>query len=892
MSRSFVKNFEEFEGLDLTSSDLSSNDNFANRFENWDFRGLKSIVGRRGEKRNLYHSYGGSVTFDPVPHGLVVYRYLAQNETTVRVGEQLIIPYSTKTILFQTSGSITLTYVGASAPADISLLLDTGTATYKVYLRENGTITTTIDIGNGVSTSSTTLASLVSTINALANWNCTFTSPTAGAFPTVGAGTTSPYAVEALDLMDSLPVSGGGGTAIAFEYMGVKNALQDKLTSGSTYKNYTYINGYGQVVSTLNKNNVLYIASGRRLMKWDGMNFYDAGLPKPAVNAIANTAGAGLSAGTYKYRIRFHFRDFQQNDIYGDYVETSVVVAGGGSSQVTITIDPSAIVNAGFNTKFARVNGAQAGVTTITVDAGHTFEIGDPIYFSDSATLTYLERYVTATTATTITITGAVVTVGDNTPMSCNLRFQLGRTTANGVDVYELSYSPTLIEPTYEPTNFTFVDGTSDAILTSNALMNFPSSGIPIQEPSFCSTLCEHQGKIFAVAGVSPYEGVYPSTDVYYEFDPDFPEAFSDLATVRIPSTTRSAITCLHSSSENMLAVFKETSYFNVIGEIDTDGNYQVVTVSDGDIGCPSPHSIQKINALNGSLFCSNRGFALLVNGIIDETIGERTRAAFDNINYPRGTGSLSDSIAISPINRTKIVPFKAVSVNHNIDGKYICCIPAFQGTWGGELVSCAETAANKIFVYDYRYRKWGEYTYTEGVPSSGMVMYKDLLMTLNCVAVYTYDSGINDKTYLYKENRAACSNLQALGLPVDARQYDYANGVYPITNVYETSAISLGEPSVLKQFISCKVYQLATAIRDFTLSLTTYRNFNKTTAHSTASFSFPTTVVEATKEIKKAMSRTMNFRFTANTIHQVPMMSGFEIEVESDAKKESLEHK
>lgn len=885
MSRSFVKNFEEFEGLDLTSSDLSSNDNFANRFENWDFRGLKSIVGRRGEKRSLYHSYAGSAIFDPVPHGLAVYRYLAQNETTVRIGEQLVIPYSTKTILFQTSGSITLTYVGASAPANISLLLDTGTATYKVYLRENGTITTTIDIGNGVSTSSTTLATLVSTINALANWNCTFTSPTGGTFPTVGAGTTSPYAVEALDLMDNFPISGGGGTAIAFDYMGVRNALQDKLTSGATYKNYTYINGYGQAVSTLNKNNVLYIASGRRLMKWDGMNFYDAGLPAIQFNTIAASAGAGLTAGTYKYRIRWHYKDFQQNDIYSDYKEASIAVSAG-NLQATLGIGNGNLAN-GWNVKFARVNGLQAGVTTITVDAGFTLEIGDPVYLYNTASLAYVERYITAVTATTITITGAVISVADNAPISCNMRIEIGRTASNGVDFYVLS-----VEPAYDSAGVTYVDALADATLISNALMNFPSSGIPIQEPSFCSTLCEHQGKIFTVAGVSPYEGVYPSTDVYYEFDPDFPEAFSSLATVRIPSTTKSAITCLHSSSENMLAVFKETSYFNVIGEIDTDGNYQVVSVSDGDIGCPSPHSIQKINALNGSLFCSNRGFALLVNGVIDETIGERTRAVFDNINYPRGTGSLSDSVAISPVNETKIIPFKAVSVNHNIDGKYICCIPAFQNTWGGQLVSCGETAANKIFVYDYRYRKWGEYTYTEGVPSSGMVMYKDLLMTLNCIAIYTYGSGTNSATYLYKENRAACSNLQAGGLYVDARQYDYANGVYAITNVYETSGIHLGEPSVLKQFLACKVYQLATAITNFTLALTTYRNFNKTVAHSTASFSFATNIIESTKEIKKAMSRVLNFRFTANTIHEVPMMSGFEIEVESDARKESLEHK
>lgn len=882
MSRSFVKNFEDFEGLDLTSSDLSSNDNFANRFENWDFRGLKSIIGRRGEKRWAYSSIGGSLIFDAVPHGLMVYRYLVQNETAVKLGEQLVIPYSTSEILIQTTGSLTITYVGASPPANFSLLLDTGTSTYKVYLRENGTITSTIDIGNG-SLGSMSLSTLVSTINALANWNCVITNPVGGTFPTLGATTTNPIAVEALELMDNLPVSGGGGTAMEFSYLKVGRSLQPKFLSGALNGNYTHLNGYGQVMSSLNKNNVLYLANGRRLMKWDGMNLYDAGLPYIQFNTIAASAGAGLTTGTYKYRIRWHYRDFQLNDIYSDYVEASIAVAGG-NLQATLGIG-NGVLASGWNTKFARVNGIQAGVTTITVDAGFTFLVGDPVYFLNTASGAYVERYVTALTATTITISGTAVSVADNAPISCNMRVEIGRTASNGVDFYVLS-----VEPAYDSAGITYIDALADTSLVANALMNFPSSGIPISDPSFCTTLCEHQGKMFTVSGLSPFTGSYPSTDVFYEFDPDFPEAFSALATVRVPSTTKSPITCLHSSSENMLAIFKETSYFNIIGEIDVDGNYQVVAVSDGDIGCPSPHSIQKINALNGSLFCSNRGFALLTNGIIDERIGERTRAAFDNINYYRGEGALYDYVPISPVNKDRIIPFKAVSVNHNIDGKYICHIPAYQGYWGTHINNYDKHG--KTFVFDYRYNKWGEYTYNEAIPNTGMVMYKDSLISLSTILTTLFGFSGAYESYVYKENREACRNLQAGGLPVDARQYDYANGVYPITNVYETSAISLGEPSVLKQFISCKVYQLATAIRDFTLSLTTYRNFNKTTAHSTASFSFPTNVVEATKEIKKAMSRTMNFRFTANTIHQVPMMSGFEIEVESDAKKESLEHK
>lgn len=881
MVRSFIKNFEEFEGLDITSSDLSRNENFASIFQNWEHVGLKSIRGRRGNKQFAFHAKGGSGTIDQSLHGIASYKYLSQNETTVKLAEKLLLFYGTKTILTLTTGTVTITYTGVSAPGKMSILLDTASSTYKAYFYANAILVHTLDLGNGDS-SSLSLSSFISTVNGYSDFNCVLTSPTT--FPALGASTTEPYALEAFEMMKDLPIATGGGTAITINYFDSRNALLDKFPSGSGYDNYTFTNGQGQAVSTLNKNNVLYIAFGRRLAKWDGMNFYDAGLPKPAVNAIANTAGAGLSAGTYKYRIRFHFRDFQQNDIYGDYVETSVVVAGGGSSQVTITIDPSAIVNAGFNTKFARVNGAQAGVTTITVDAGHTFEIGDPIYFSDSATLTYLERYVTATTATTITITGAVVTVGDNTPMSCNLRFQLGRTTANGVDVYELSYSPTLIEPTYEPTNFTFVDGTSDAILTSNALMDFPTSGIPIEEAPFSTTLCEHQGKIFAVSGVSPFTGVSPSLDVYYEFDPDFIEAFSSLATVRIPSTTKSAITCLHSSSENMLAVFKETSYFNIVGEIGLDGNYQVITISDGDIGCPSPHSIQKINALNGSLFLSNRGFALLTNGIIDETIGERTRLAFQDIEYFRGSGDPAELISIAP-NQDKIIPYKAMSVNHNIDGKYICYVPAYNGFWG-DLVS--EWTTSRCFVFDYRYNKWGEYNkYFRG--NGGYAMYGDKLHSLGVFTAYDYPASVA-VAGLYRETKREVNNYNGTAY-VAQFQYDYADGTFPIENIYKTTGLHLGTPSKLKQFLGCKIYQLATAITAFSLRLKTYRNFG-TTIHSDVTFDFATTTQEKDKDLRVTSSRVLAFEFSNVTIHQCPMMSGYEIDVEEDYVEETLQNR
>lgn len=67
-----------------------------------------------------------------------------------------------------------------------------------------------------------------------------------------------------------------------------------------------------------------------------------------------------------------------------------------------------------YSTGAAQVNGAQATVNTITVDAGHTFWYGKSAVFSDSVSGGTVTRDVLAWTDTTITVGGNAVTVSDN----------------------------------------------------------------------------------------------------------------------------------------------------------------------------------------------------------------------------------------------------------------------------------------------------------------------------------------------------------------------------------------------------------------------------------------------------------------------------------------------
>ncbi|RLF65237.1 MAG: hypothetical protein DRN30_04410 [Thermoplasmata archaeon] len=62
----------------------------------------------------------------------------------------------------------------------------------------------------------------------------------------------------------------------------------------------------------------------------------------------------------------------------------------------------------------ATVDGAQAGVTTITVDAGHSIQIGALVTFVDDINSEYITRAVASVGSTTVAITGAAVNVSNN----------------------------------------------------------------------------------------------------------------------------------------------------------------------------------------------------------------------------------------------------------------------------------------------------------------------------------------------------------------------------------------------------------------------------------------------------------------------------------------------
>jgi hypothetical protein len=206
---------------------------------------------------------------------------------------------------------------------------------------------------------------------------------------------------------------------------------------------------------------VIYIANGWDYpQKYDGQTVYRAGMPqgvRPSATDNTTFAIKPFSTGdAFQYAVTYTQIDNRNHLVEGDVSEVWKHTVGTTFSAIDVTVTNIA-ANTGWNTNGAKavggtatvygpdidgfyydfvplavgftlkigdsayyldttcaqINGAQANVITITVDAGHGIEPGDVVYFLDT-TPVQIVRNVMATTATSFTIDGEPVSVADN----------------------------------------------------------------------------------------------------------------------------------------------------------------------------------------------------------------------------------------------------------------------------------------------------------------------------------------------------------------------------------------------------------------------------------------------------------------------------------------------
>jgi len=611
-----IKQFINHFGLDLKSSDIVREPQFASDMMNAKYRKDGNITKRSGF-RSRAESQGG--------FGL--YNYKRIDPATARENEILIAVDENLNKLI--SSTMTVSYSGADESCIFELFFDTVSSVYRCQITEGTTLILNYDLGKGIDElSPVDLADLKGQIDALTDFSATIT-----------GDDTIPAAF--LDLARSVNLFGGDLDMTAYSWEQISSPSAVLFPGNNTFKNDTDFENtaFEQI------NNVAYFSNGYdSQIKYDGQNAYKSGLPQgSSLTGVLN--GAGAPNGAYIYAVVYSNIDAVGNLTEGNIGPNSAVL-NPANQIVDVTVD-NIQEGSGFNTNCAIVAGAQGPVNTITVDDGsggqHTMRVGDTAYFFDTVSGSYVEREVTTITATTITVAGAAVTVTDNSVISNNLRIGIYRTRNAGTIKYLVAEIPNNSFAAQQ----VYSDNTADSAL-----------GIELIIPEFSRDL-PPKGRYLASYNNQMFvSGDLSNPNLAYWTPPGEPEHFyTAILNLRFQSPNGDKIKAIKQSNE-VMCVFESRAIHIISGDI-PNNNIRVETITK-DIGCVSQQSIQEVKGL--LYFLSDRGVYTTVSGQLPEELSGTIEPLFERI-----TLSEDEELHLKT----------AVAVNFRLDEEYILHIPA-----------------------------------------------------------------------------------------------------------------------------------------------------------------------------------------------------------------------
>lgn len=630
------KFYSNFAGIDLRSPDISQNPEAATSMINGKFRNSGSISKREGYQIAGADTVGG--------FGATTYENVASDGTSAE--EYITIDQN----LFKlVDDSFTVTYApGDSSTGRYDLYYDVTDATFYFDLYD-GTATRRLhyNIGNGYTGTNRSVADVKTQIDATTNFSAT------------AATATTTYAAF-VPTKRNVSLPDGTAVTISFKYF-------TQIATPSTYSN-PFSTFYGQRTSTNFENatfaqlkQILYISTGHdALHKYDGLRVYKAGLPVGTAPTDSVGAGGSLTVGNYLWKYTYVYTDAKGNEIESTPSDTVDFTSAGSDSRV-ITVT-NLQETSGYNVSQAVVNGTQAGVNTITVDAGHGLVVGDYVYVADGVSGTVVNRKVTATASTTITIDGDAVNVNDNEVVSC-IKISLYRTQAGGTLFY---LSVDMLNDTDNNTQ-TFDDGIADAAIGAEFVEPIKPHGLPVS------------GKyIRAWRNQLVISGNTSSTNTVYYSDIESPEYFPPADNSFLVNTTVTGIREL----DNLLFVFKDKSIDAVSGDFGTD-QFSVDNISNEGTGCKAHATIQEVN--KQVWFLSDDGvYSVSAEGLVEQSFPIRPR-------FLGSTHSFKQAVAYNWVRETKyLVMLPTLDVN-----------PTY-----------ANDTTSRIYVYDYfpRHKAWFEW--------------------------------------------------------------------------------------------------------------------------------------------------------------------------------------
>lgn len=432
MAQLATADYSNFSGVDLVTPLTSRNGQSAQLLQNCVFKISGSIARRPGWK------YRAKIPFS-CGAGLYIEPDGTESRMVVGDGPLYKITDNTFSIAYSGTKSVVAT-----------CLYDAASAQWRFQILEDSIEVLNYPLGNAINTAvPVTLATLKTQIDAISG----------GLFVvTITGSTTAPAAYLPTMYRETFIGSAPGILAITFQTVSAirkPNGAPDPFVNQYANRN----NSSFRLATFLNHRNVFYIGTTKDTpKKYDTRRVYNMGAPKVSTVTAASSGGGAITAN-WNYRLRTSHKDAKANYNPGS-LSSFKNISIAASSGVNLTADVP-LESSGYPTDFARVNGAQVGVTTITVFAGHSLVAGDLIYLLDrsASALFAVERSVVSVGATTVQISGAAVNVNASDIISSGMLLEIYRTKNNGATLYSIAKLP--LDPRTGTQSFT--DSTTDA---------------------------------------------------------------------------------------------------------------------------------------------------------------------------------------------------------------------------------------------------------------------------------------------------------------------------------------------------------------------------------------------------------------------------------------------
>lgn len=610
-----------------------------------------------------------------------------------------------------------------------------------------------------------------------------------------------------------------------------------------------------------NLNGALYIPAGsgtlatsdgftNNLIKTDGQTVVRAGLPK-ANMTVALAAGVGALVGDYKYKAYLKRIDAQGNIVEGtpSDVQTITYAAGAGTSQGTVSSSLTGITfPTGFQARGCFKNTAETTAAAFLVDdnAGNVafMQPGDPVAFLDNTTpvvgrtgvgvlyRSVVSAYDGPNTTITIADPSGAYTIPNNSPISTGLTMVFLRTTAGGNTYYELAEVPITGYAT-----FSFTDNVADAVLTTLAEYIEVDIGKEHDPPPACSIACQHQGGLVVARGIS-----LPNTISFSSADgPEyFPLASNSFD---IPSSQIGSVTAIASDTNDRLAVFKEKSYYDVVGDLDS-GVFSINIKNEGDYGVTSHASIARVD--NTILGLSKNGYVVVSDGNLLGRVYKDLGARLINQDYRFN---------------------HATAINDSTERRYICCIPT--STAGSPITHVIDYSRDSLKTFEYSYA-----TYCD--MSSGMAEVGGTFYHLSAKSPYT----VMRRLQRFNGDSPTSNNGDS-----------FIDNTSAISYILESNVINNGEPDILNTPIRIRVWSIpndyildgwvtfSVLVEGGASPIATYiGSGNPGGTSSTLTFSTTNDIFKDIKLVQSVKTHFYIVRFTTNTIRTAPFITGYDI--------------